>query len=303
MNKENENDRRVPKYFELIQPTFDALKKLGGSGTNGEILDQIIEDLKIPDEIANIPHNDSPTVTKLSYRAIWARTYLNKYGVIENSARGVWSIKPDFRDINELDVKLIVETIKKQFSTKQGKKKIENYIPEDENPTNDDSEYPEEAKPWREKLADILQNMDPYVFEVFAQRLLRECGFINVSVTQRSNDGGIDGTGQLQINGMISFNIAFQCKRYKGSVGAPEIRDFRGSIPNGIEKGILITTGSFTKQARTEAADPGKKQIDLIDGEELISKIAEYEIGVKPITTSVTTYEIDEGFFNKKSKF
>ncbi len=299
-----ENDKKVPKFFELIQPTFNALKELGGSGKNEEILNQIIDDLKIPDEIAEIPHNKSLTITKLSYRSGWARTYLRIFGVIENSARAVWSIKPNFRDTRELDVNLIVETVRNQFACRHDGKKIKNHVSEDGDlptseigdPINDNSEYPEESKPWREKLANILQNIDPYVFEVFAQRLLRECGFTNVLVTQKSNDGGIDGTAQLQINGIISFNIAFQCKRYKGSVGAPEIRDFRGSIPNGIEKGILITTGSFTKQARTEAIDPGKKQIDLIDGEELISRIIEYKIGVKP----VTIYEIDEEFFNKK---
>lgn len=137
--------------------------------------------------------------------------------------------------------------------------------------------------------------MDPYGFERLAQRVLRECGFTQVEVTKKSGDGGIDGTGKLKINGIFSFNVAFQCKRYKGAVGAGDIRDFRGSLTTDIEKGVFITTGSFTKAAKEEASNPGKQQIDLIDGEEFINKIAKYGIGVR----EVITYEIDEDFFLK----
>ena len=124
---------------------------------------------------------------------------------------------------------------------------------------------------------------------------MRECGFTQVIVTKKSGDGGIDGTGKLKINGIFSFNVAFQCKRYKGSVGAPEIRDFRGSLTANVEKGLFITTGTFSKSAKDEACCQGKQQIDLIDGEELISLLARYQLGVHPITT----YEVEEDFFKK----
>ena len=137
--------------------------------------------------------------------------------------------------------------------------------------------------------------MDPYGFERLAQRVLRECGFTQVEVTKKSGDGGIDGTGKLKINGIFSFNVAFQCKRYKVAVSAGDIRDFRGSLTTDIEKGVFITTGTFTKAAKDEASNPGKQQIDLIDGEEFINKIAQYGIGVR----EVITYEIDEEFFSK----
>ena len=97
------------------------------------------------------------------------------------------------------------------------------------------------------------------------------------------------------MNGLFSFNVAFQCKRYSGVVGAGEVRDFRGSLNNNIEKGLLITTGTFSKSAKLEAADPGKRLIDLMDGEELIDKIVEFSIGVR----EVKDYEIDEEFFKK----
>lgn len=295
-------DKRIPRYTQLIVPTFMALKKLGGSGKNDEILDQIILDMNIPDEVADIQHKGRTNKSELSYQADWARTYLRQYGVIENSARGVWSIRPDYVLVDSLDSKKIVDAV-----LEENRKRRDNIapilpshtavedVPEDNDPSNDYAEYPDEIKPWREQLADVLQHMDPYAFERLSQRVLRECGFTQVEVTKKSGDGGIDGTGKLRINGIFSFNVAFQCKRYKGLVGASEIRDFRGSLTTDIEKGVMITTGSFSKAAKEEASNPGKQQIDLIDGEEFMNKIAEYGIGVKPITT----YEIDVDFFKK----
>jgi len=153
------------------------------------------------------------------------------------------------------------------------------------------------SKPWRQKLYNILVSMDAYAFERLSQRLLRECGFTYVEVTKKSGDGGIDGTGKLKINGIFSFNIAFQCKRYRDTVpvSAAAIRDFRGSLTTDIEKGVFITTSSFSKAAKEEASKPGKKQIDMMDGEEFMDKLVEYEIGVK----EVKDYEVDELYFSK----
>lgn len=297
----NKIDSRIPRYNKLIMPTFVALKELGGSGTNDEILNQVIKDLNIPDEVADITHMGKVNQSELSYQLAWARTYLSKYGVIHNSARSVWSITPDFVGIEVLDEKKIVSAIVKKNTERRNKaassstKEETPELPGDDDPVNDDEEFPDEIKPWKEKLADILQTMDPYDFERLTQRVLRECGFSQVEVTKKSGDGGIDGTGKLKINGIFSFNVAFQCKRYSGVVGAPDIRDFRGSLTTNIEKGLFITTGTFSKAAREEACSPGKQQIDLLDGEEFINKLTEYEIGVHPITT----YTIDEDFFRK----
>ena len=136
------------------------------------------------------------------------------------------------------------------------------------------SEEPQNLLSWKERLLVVLKNMDAYAFERLSQRLLRECGFTDVKVTKRSGDGGIDGTGKLKINGIFSFSVAFQCKCYNGTVGAPQIRDFRGSLDSNIEKGVLITTGVFSQEARKEANASGKKQIDLMDGNTFMEKLA-----------------------------
>lgn len=294
----------MPKTENLYQPVFTALKNLGGSGTNDEILSEVIRLGKYSDTVVDFPHLGSLSQTELSYRCAWVKTYLKQYGIVNNSAHSVWCITPDYATAEAIDVAAVIAFISNKRKSKNKISMLntnsdvtdspnDGISLSDNDPSNDDVEFPDEVKPWRERLSQAIQQMDPFAFERLTQRLLRECGFTQVEVTKKSGDGGIDGIGKLRINGIFSFNVAFQCKRYKGSVGAPEVREFRGSLPTNIEKGILITTGNFTKAAREDAANPSKHQIDLIDGEEFINKIVEYGIGVKP----VTIYEIDEEFF------
>lgn len=280
----------VPGYADLINATFHALKDLGGSGKNNEINEKASELLGLSEEVLSKPHLNSSSLSEVNYRLAWARTLLKNYGAVENSTRGVWAITPAYSDKDEVDGDYIEKNFHKS-APKGSRKPITN----EEQMEDAGIEVPEEARPWRRKLYEVLIKMNPYSFEKLAQRLLRECGFDDVRVTKKSGDGGIDGTGKLKINGIFSFNIAFQCKRYQGSVGAPEIRDFRGSLTTDIEKGVFITTGSFSKQAIEEASNPGKQQIDLVDGEEFITKLAELGIGVR----EVKDYEIDEDYFEK----
>lgn len=290
-------DNRVPRYGDLISPTFVALKKLGGSGNNDEILAQLIDLLSLPDEVVDIPHKGHESMTELSYQAAWARTYLRSYGVIENASRSVWAITSTYAKEEKVNSKEIVSEVVRLNTEKRNGTSPDTVssdpVKSNDTPEDDGVEAPDEVKEWRVRLTDILQNMNPYGFERLTQRILRSCGFTEVKVTKASGDGGIDGTGKLRINGVFSFNVAFQCKRYKGAVGAPEVRDFRGSLTKGTEKAVLITTGTFTKAARQEAADQSKDQIDLIDGEELIDLIVQNRIGV----TEEVTYRIDENFF------
>ena len=284
-------DLRMPKYVDLIEPTFLALRSLGGSGRNDEILDKIISDMNIPNDVADILHRENESETELSYRTAWAKTHLKQAGVIESSARGVWSICPEYMTLETVDgVQITKLAAKKEKLPPSGSGAIpviSHVIPIIE-PVIDE-------EPWRKEIAEKLYTMNPYGFERLAQRLLRECDFTHVTVTKKSGDGGIDGTAKLKFNNLISFNVAFQCKRYRGSVGAPEIRDFRGSLPSNVEKGLFITTGTFTRAAIEEAASPGKQQIDLMDGSELIDMMIKRKVGVE----EVKSYKVDEEFFEK----
>lgn len=279
MKKKNRTKKLCPSADFFYQPTLQALDMLGGSGSNEEIYKKILEITKLSDEVIDEMHGF--TMTEVEYRLMWARTDLKNYGAVENSKQGVWTLTSKGAKLLKSG-KIDPKEIKKSLSKKNGDKG-----------NNEDGEE-EQKKDWREQTSEILHNLDPYAFEKLAQRLLRECGFSDVEVTKKSGDGGIDGTGKLRINGIFSFNVAFQCKRYKGQVGAPQIRDFRGSLGTNIEKGVLITTGTFTREAKEEASSEGKRLIDLMDGEELINKLAEYGIGLN----EVKSYEVDEEFFN-----
>ena len=285
MNTKTVNNQ-VPDYSILIEATYRALKELDGSGSIDEINEQAIKGLDLSEEVLSVPHTNSNS-TEVKYRFAWARTLLKKYGAIINSARGVWSITPKFHDVEIIDGKTVRGDTREAYLSQKSDST-------DEEETDDN--VPEELRPWRKKLYEILISMDPYAFERLAQRVLRESGFTEVKVTKKSGDGGIDGVGKLKINGIVSFNVAFQCKRYKDiAVSAADIRDFRGSLTTDIEKGIFLTTSTFSRPAEEEASNPGKQQIDLIDGEDLIDKLAEFSIGVH----EVKDYEVDEEFFAK----
>lgn len=270
----------TPGYTDLFLPTLKALLNLGGSATNEEIHNEVIKLESFPNEIVDELHPGSTIQTQLQYNLAWARTYLKKNELVVRSKNGVWAITPQGAKLGKQD------TIDKKAITKGRYKKLGSNEPQTVIKN-------EESHPWKEALSKVLHEMSPYAFEVLAKRLLRECGFQDVIVTPKSNDGGIDGTGKLRLNGIFSFNVAFQCKRYEGTVQAPDIRNFRGSLDNNIEKGVLITTGSFSQGARAEAVAPGKKQIDLMDGSSLMDKLAEYEMGLTPRIE----YDIDEKFF------
>lgn len=289
--RRNDIPKGMPNYSDLINPTISALQKLGGSGNIDEIYTETLKELDLPNEIVDFQHSDKSSQSELQYRLAWARTYLKKYGIIDNTSRSVWVILPQHKNIQSVDVDDCVMKVRSLFGNQNA---IAN-AKQDQDLEDDGIDLPEEIRPWRTKLHDVLLSMDPFAFERLTQRLLRECNFTQVEVTKKSGDGGIDGFGKLTINGLFSFKVAFQCKRYSGIVPASDIRDFRGSLTTDIEKALFITTGSFSKTAKEEAMKQGKIQIDLIDGEGFINMLAEKEIGVKP----KIEYEINETFFSE----
>ena len=280
----------VPAYNDMMCELFQAIKELGGSGTVREIDDKTIEILDLTSEVQDILHGNS-SKTEIEYRLAWTRTYMKKVGILENSSRGVWSLTAKGREIEKINPKAIVQKVREMTLLKTKNSHNNNF--QDENPENDGIDTPEEIQSWREKLKNVLLNLKPDAFERLTQRLLRESGFTQVKVTGKTGDGGIDGMGIVKLNGIISFQMLFQCKRYAGSVSAGEIRDFRGAMQGRADKGLFITTGKFSASAFEEANRPGAAPIDLVDGEELVEKLRELQLGVSP----VNDYIIDETWF------
>lgn len=233
--------KEVPTFDELMNPTLQALKRLGGSASIDELVPEIVRIMELPQEVADVPHGNTGR-TELEYRSAWARTYLRKAGLIENSERGIWALTPEGTQIQSVDGRQIARDIAKQFQLERSADGESVEAPE--------VDEPQTTVSWQDRLLSVLQAMDPIAFERLCQRILRESGFIEVEVTKRSGDGGIDGHGTIRIGGLISFNVLFQSKRYKGNIGPDIVRDFRGAMVGRADKGLIISTGGFTLEAR-----------------------------------------------------
>lgn len=280
----------IPAYDQLMLPLFAALKDLGDSASIAEIDEYVGEHSGLPSELLDLPHNaEKSNQTEFQYRLAWARTYLKKAGLIDNSSRGVWVISPDKRDVQTFDPAEIVRTVRELH-------KLERAERDQGDELIDGDDGPDETDAWRRALHTVLTTgIDPSAFERLVQRLLRESGFIHVEVTGRSGDGGIDGKGIVRINGMLSFHVHFQCKRYQGSVSASHIRDFRGAMVGRADKGLFITTGTFTRDAIRESTRDGAPPLDLIDGDQLADKLKELNLGIE--TKLVEQVVVDENWF------
>lgn len=276
----------IPKYDDLFNPLLQAVRNLGGSASVAEQEDEVATILKLTDaEVSEIHRGNR---TKLSYRLAWARNYLKRYGALDNSSRGVWALTSEGQKHQTLSkdlVKKFVQSLDRDVVSNGGE--VDHVDVSDELKDID----------WEDRLLAVIKAMQPDAFERLCQRLLRESGFIQVEVTGKTSDGGIDGKGVVRIGGLLSFHVIFQCKRYQGSVSSPIVRDFRGAMVGRADKGLLITTGTFTKDARTEAQRDGAPPIDLIDGEALVEKLKELRIGVQIKERVVEEVFIDEEYF------
>ncbi len=268
----------LPTYDSLMNPLIQALRQLGGSGSIDEIYEQVVEIENISEDvIAKLHDPEKSNQTEVAYRLAWARTYLKKFGLLDNSSRGVWTLTSKSRDIDDVDPAEVVRTVRALDKERAPQKQVKRKKAEGES----GDEIPEEEQEWKSKLHRILtQELDADTFERLTQRILRESGFVSVEVTGRTGDGGIDGKGIARIHGFMSFHVIFQCKKYQGSVSAGAIRDFRGAMVGRADKGLFITTGTFTPAAVKEATRDGAPPIDLVDGAAFAEKLKELGLGV-----------------------
>lgn len=281
----------MPTHIDLMVPLMQARRDLGGSGTVEEIYGKTVEIASIPEGLlAQLHDPERSNQTEVGYRLAWARTYLRKFGLLDNSSRGVWSLTEKGQATTQLNAAEVARYVRGLNKPDSSKKSILEAAAE-----TPDSLIPDQEG-WKEQLAAVLTNdLSPGAFERLVQRMLRESGFVSVEVTGRTGDGGIDGKGIARVNGFMSFHVLFQCKRYKNSVGASEVRDFRGAMVGRADKGLFITTGTFTPSAVREATRDGAPPIDLVDGDELMDKLRELGLGVK--TETVERITIDPGWF------
>jgi len=281
-----------PLHLRYWIPIIEVLKSLGGSGKAAEVADLVVEKLEISEkELSDTLQNGT---SKIYNQISWARFFLARLGYLDSSQRGVWSLTD-----RGSKVKLYEDDLHRELKDQKRKRRKERKKEElDKLSSKDqliDEETNIEGSDYRIDLLNILKSLSPNGFERICQRLLRESGFEQVTVTGRSGDGGIDGHGILQVNPFVSFNVLFQCKRYQGTVSPSIIRDFRGAMIGRADKGIIITTGSFSLEAKKESRRDGVPPIELVDGEKLIDMFELLELGLNPRKA----YDINYRFFEE----
>lgn len=284
------------EFLRWFGPLLDALRELGGSATPEEATDKVAELCNVPESEQNeLMESGQP---RFRNQVAWARFYLKREGLLDSSTRGVWRLTEkgqatyltyaQAQDIFRKQVKIDAAARKQKQKDRQAETELDT---------------PEEADlsiaaDYRDRLLAAIQALPFGGFERLCQRLLREAGFQQVTVTGRSGDNGIDGHGILELNAFVTFKVLFQCKRYMGSVGTSQVRDFRGAMDGRADKGIILTTGTFTQDAKREARRDGARPIELVDGDKLIDMFEKLELGLRP----KTVFEVDDGFFEEFRK-
>jgi restriction system protein len=285
MGKKKNSQAEFVRWF---GPLLNALRQLGGTAKPREAADKIAENLKLDDDKLNELLNSGQS--RYYNQVAWARQYLAWEGLLDTSQHGIWALSAKGENTtltNEQAREIFLKWVDIHRKAKQDKSEKE-IIEEQEESEPDDIQPINKTD-----LLQVLQSLAPNGFEKICQRLLRESGFEKVVVTGQSHDGGIDGFGTLEMNPFVSFKVLFQCKRYKGTVSRAQVGDFRNAMIGRAEKGIIMTTGTFSSDAIKEANREGAPQVELVDGEKLVEMFKRVQLGVRP----KTVYEVDLPFF------
>lgn len=246
-------------------------------------------------------------------RVRWALVYLKKAGLIESKRRGVFKITQRGLDLlrdgpKNIDSKFLEkypefvefrETSKKEdemLSTEESTK-VSKQTPEE----SLENSYQKLRQELSQELLIRIKDCSPEFFEKLVIELLIKMGYGGSrkdagKAIGKSGDGGIDGIIKEDKLGLDVIYI--QAKRWQGSVGSREIRDFVGSlVGQKANKGIFITTSGFTRDALNYVSTIPQKVI-LIDGRQLAQLMIDNDIGVSK-TTSFEIKKIDSDYFEE----
>lgn len=284
---------QLPPYTELLWPTLQSIISLGGSASIEELDRAVITRQRLSPESQTLPHGDGPG-TEIEYRLAWARTYLKGMGLLANTRRAVWSVTTRGRNTSESDVKPLLAA----FTAEQRRRRLSRNAGVDvvkvlpQVPT--ESAEPD-ANRWRDDIVETIDQLPPRGFARLVTTLLSAAGFSTAAVTSGS-DERVEGVGVYRL-ALLSFSVCFQCIRETDRVGADVVREFRASMAARGEKGLLISTGSFTDGARNEAHRAGAPLIDLIDGKRLCDLLKEHSLGVHTTVRTVEDVVVDLSYF------
>jgi len=246
----------LPKQKDIEIPLLEVLVELGGQGKTKEIYPLVTRKFpQIGDEdlTETLPSGGN----KWTNRIQWVRQKLIEKDELHSPSRGIWAITDKGR---------------KRVETKEPSVSIVNFV----------EVYEDYEASFRSQLLDKLDELTPRQFELFARKLLQAYGFVKVQVTNVSSDGGIDGHGKLRL-GLATMNVAFQCKRWQGNIGRPEVDKFRGATQGEFEQGIFFATSDFTQKAREASLKKGAVPIILLNGKGIVDLMIQKGIGVERV--------------------
>jgi restriction system protein len=281
------------EFVKWFGPLLDALRDLGDSGRPREVSDRIAKNLDLPDEVLDETLKSGGS--KFHNQVAWARQYLVWEGLLDSSKHGTWTLTEKGRNAHVSAVEageIFKKWVAIHAENRKQKEAAEIHASDEDAPAPDIPSADDDLS-----LISVLRSLSPLGFEKVCRELLRESGFENVEITAGSADGGIDGFGTLEINPFVSFKVLFQCKRYaEGNlVGRPQVGDFRNAMIGRAEKGIIITTSSFTNATALEANREGAPKVELVDGVKLVEMFQRVELGVK----KRVVYDVDPSYFER----
>ena len=288
--------KKKSEFAQWFGPLLDALRDLGDSGRPREVSDRIAKNLHLSDAV--LDQTLKSGTNKFHNQVAWARQYLVWEGLLDSSKHGTWKLTEKGREtfLQESDAQAIV---RKWAAVNQEARKEKQRLKSNEqtDDISDDTSLNDIDTTEPLSLIEVLRGITPLGFEKVTRELLRESGFENVEITGGSADGGIDGYGTLEINPFVSFKVLFQCKRYKegNTVSRAQVGDFRNAMIGRAEKGIIITTSTFSNAAIQEANRDGAPQIELVDGDKLVEMFEKVELGLK----KRTVFDVDFSYFEK----
>jgi len=210
------------EFYKWMAPILDCLRQLGGSAQPKQVKEWIAQHLHVPEETLEAKTKGGQQ-KRFPNQVAWARLYLVWEGLLDGSKRGEWKLtdlgaktRLTQEDSRQLFLKWV--EIHARARDQRDEQKIKAAVIE---PDNDLTEEIDEAD--EEELLGVIQGLPPDGFERLCKRVLHEWRFQDIRVLGKSHDGGVDGVAVLRLNPFVSFDVAFQCKRYRGAVSREQV--------------------------------------------------------------------------------
>jgi restriction system protein len=276
----------IPKQTELEIPLLRAMKALGGKARPEQVYALVTKYFPDLTESDLTEELESGGGNKWKNRIRWVRQKLISKGDLESPEYGWWMItsKGTAR----------VEAIEKHPSRAD---RPDRGMGQTQYASANLEELADEyLAAFKQKVRQNLQELTPQQFERFAGALLSAYGFVDVLVTGKTRDGGIDGHGKLKV-GLATLNVAFQCKRWQGNVPTKEIHQFRGVVQGAFEQGYFFTTSDFVAGAQEASVKKGAATIVLLNGDAIVQLMIEKGLGIRRRAVEIYEDQI-ENFFD-----